>query len=364
MKYFLNLFSPETYEVASNSDKTMSGFRIGQKNAAEKIKPGDRMLCYLTKVSRWVGLFEVVEGPYVDATPYYYEKDDPFILRFKVKPLIWLDKNKTLPIHEDFLWKNLSFTKDYDKNSSAWTGKIRASLSPINDNDAAIIEKALLGQLDNLKEFPIEDKEYNKHLRHVVRTEDKVISVSVPDNAPAEDSEQKYEARNSIKIQAKLCDIGFKMGFKIWAPKNDRASIAKEIITDGFSFQEMLPLNYDETTLKTIENIDVIWFKNRSIVRAFEVEHTTSIYSGILRMADLLALQPNMDIQLHLVAPAERREKVFSEIRRPVFSLVGRKPLAEYCTYIAYDSVEELMSLPHLTHLSDTVLEEYAEQAE
>jgi hypothetical protein len=27
------------------------------------------------------------------------------------------------------------------------------------------------------------------------------------------------------------------------------------------------------------------------------VEHTTSIYSGILRMADLLALQPNMDIR-------------------------------------------------------------------
>jgi hypothetical protein len=39
-----------------------------------------------------------------------------------------------------------------------------------------------------------------------------------------------------------------------------------------------------------------------SIVRAFEVEHTTSVYSGILRMADLLALQPNMDIKLQFVA--------------------------------------------------------------
>jgi hypothetical protein len=39
-----------------------------------------------------------------------------------------------------------------------------------------------------------------------------------------------------------------------------------------------------------IERIDVLWLKGRSIKRAFEVEHTTSIYSGILRMADLLAL--------------------------------------------------------------------------
>ena len=46
----------------------------------------------------------------------------------------------------------------------------------------------------------------------------------------------------------------------------------------------------------------------RSIVRAFEVEHTTAVYSGLLRMADLLALQPNMDIRLHIVAPDERRD--------------------------------------------------------
>ena len=60
------------------------------------------------------------------------------------------------------------------------------------------------------------------------------------------------------------------------------------------------------------------------MTRAFEIEHTTAIYSGLLRMADLLALQPNMDIRLHIVAPAERRERVLREIRRPVFSLLDR----------------------------------------
>lgn len=73
-------------------------------------------------------------------------------------------------------------------------------------------------------------------------------------------------------------------------------------------------------TIRTIEQIDVICLKRRAIVRAFEVEHTTAVYSGILRMADLLALQPNMDINLHIVAPGARREKVFQEIQRPVFS--------------------------------------------
>jgi hypothetical protein len=125
-----------------------------------------------------------------------------------------------------------------------------------------------------------------------------------------------------------------------------------------------LPLNYDDTTLRTIEQIDVLWLRGRSIVRAFEVEHTTSVYSGILRMADLLALQPNMDIKLHIVAPEAKREKVFQEIRRPVFSLLEKGPLAENCTYLGYDSLRELAEQKHLSNLSETVLDDYAEEAE
>lgn len=81
-------------------------------------------------------------------------------------------------------------------------------------------------------------------------------------------------------------------------------------------------------------------------------------------MADLLALQPNMDIKLHIVAPESRKEKVFNEILRPVFSLLERAPLFECCTVLSYDSLEELSVLKHLGHMSDTVLDDYSEEAE
>ncbi len=125
-----------------------------------------------------------------------------------------------------------------------------------------------------------------------------------------------------------------------------------------------LPLNYDLTTLKTIEQIDVIWLRKRAIVRAFEVEHTTSVYSGLLRMADLIALQPNMNIKLHIVAPAAKRGKVFQEICRPVFSLLEGKPLSDLCTFLSYDSVNDLRGQKLLEHLSDEALEDYEEHAE
>ena len=81
-------------------------------------------------------------------------------------------------------------------------------------------------------------------------------------------------------------------------------------------------------------------------------------------MADLLALQPNMDIRLHIVAPIAKREKVFQEIRRPVFSLLEGRELAKSCTYLSYESVRELAAQRHIGHLSDKVLDEYDEVAE
>jgi hypothetical protein len=81
-------------------------------------------------------------------------------------------------------------------------------------------------------------------------------------------------------------------------------------------------------------------------------------------MADLLAMQPNLRIRLHIVAPASRREKVFQEIRRPVFALLEGGALSYTCTYLSYDTVADLRGQQHLGHLSDKVLEDYEEKVE
>ena len=57
--------------------------------------------------------------------------------------------------------------------------------------------------------------------------------------------------------------------------------------------------------------------KGNSVVAAFEVECTTSVYYGLLRRSDLLALQSNLEINLYFVAPDERRDKVKQENLRP-----------------------------------------------
>jgi hypothetical protein len=367
MSYFLDLFSPETYNAFARSDRSVSGFRKRHFVAAGRVKPGDKFVCYMTKLSRWFGLLEVVEGPFEDHKPVFYPDDDPFVIRFRVRPSVWLPVERAIPIYEPDVWDRLSFTRGQTRGTPTWTGSVRTSLVQMNEDDGRLLESLLVKQGKGGKEYPIDPDEFQKLATHKIRRIDKDVTVTVPEDAVREarhHEPEEAEVRESVRIQGLLAEIGSRMGMQIWLPKSDRAAVSTEWKGEHAPPLERLPLNYDETTLRTIQQIDVIWLKGRSIRRAFEVEHTTSVYSGILRMADLLALQPNMDIRLHIVAPSTRREKVFQELLRPVFSLLERGPLSESCTYLSYDSVREVARQPHLSHLNETVLDEYEEEAE
>jgi hypothetical protein len=359
MKYFIDLFSPETYEAFSKTNKSISGFRPKQTNIAKTIHKGDIFVCYITKISRFAGILEVQSDFFIDDKPIFYKSDDPFIVRFSVKPIIWQSLENSLPIYDSKIWNGLSFTGP----GKAWTSTVRGSLRELKKEDAELIHDFLKKIDPKGVSYPLSEDDLKKIKSHKVRTQDsKEKSVSVPENDINPPEEIQELTRDSIKIQSLLAEIGERMNFNIWIPRSDRNRVM-EIWHPKVrnTLLELLPLNYDDTTLKTIENIDVLWVKRRSIVRAFEVEHTTSIYSGILRMADLMALQPNLDIKAHIVAPDDRREKVLQEISRPVFTLLEKGPLNESCTYISYNSIIELAKDKRLEYMNDSVIDSIEE---
>ena len=365
----LNLFSPATWEGFLRSQRDTSGFQPRHRKLAQRLKPGDTLLCYMTKLSRWCGQLEIVDGPFDDDTPIFYPEADPFVVRVHVIPHICLSAERAVPIKVSALWDGLSFTSGYPQTSSAWAQRVKGSLALLSDEDAALIQTALRQQDSGQSHiYPIDAEAYDKLTRQIVRRPEGPVTVSVPE--PERETTQptveavKDEGRESIKIQALLAEVGQRMGMQIWIPKPDRSLVSVEWSAAPGILLERLPLNYDDVTLKTIERIDVLWLKGRSIRRAFEVEHTTSIYSGLLRMADLMALQPNMDIQLHIVAPDQRRDKVLEEISRPVFSLLERAPLSRLCTFLSYSAIRELAAQPNLDYLSDRIVEQFEEEAE
>lgn len=372
MNYFLDLFTPETWAAFRAHGAKISGFRERQRKTAERIVPGDQFLCYLVRLSRWCGILEVKSRVFVDSSPIFSDPD-PFVIRFNVAPIVVLDLEKSIPILEDEVWSNLTLTRGLERGAFGWAqhAGFRASLKQINDTDGRFLSDLLKKQNSDLRTFELSPQDKQRiGLKSSIRTVDRAVIVEVPAEDVDATREEELEpqtdiTRESHKIQAMLARIGAEMGFRIWVPRSDRQKVFGEISHElQAAFLDALPLNYDDMTLKTVEQIDVIWLKGRSMSRAFEVEHTTVIYSGLLRMADLLALQPNMDIRLHIVAPADKREKVMREIKRPVFSLLDRGPLYESCSYLPYEAIREIAKMKFLGHMNDSIIEEYEEFAQ
>src|SRR4051812_43565714 len=124
MTYFITIFSPDTYRRFEQSKRDVSAVKPRQQKAAERVEVGDRLIAYLTGVSRFVGLFEVTGTMFTDKTPIFADKDDPFVVRLPIKSLVFLSVEHALPIHDPALWSKLSFTREHEVNSTLWTGSV------------------------------------------------------------------------------------------------------------------------------------------------------------------------------------------------------------------------------------------------
>jgi len=151
----------------------------------------------------------------------------------------------------------------------------------------------------------------------------------------------KREESEHIKSQSGLIQLGKITGCSVWIASNDRnRQYRGKNLGDG-CLKSLPNLGLSTEATKRISYIDVIWIRQNAPVCAFEVETTTSVYSGLLRMSDLLAEVPALNIKLFIVAPSDREQKVREELARPTFRKIG---LNEYCRFIAIPDLHSLLA--------------------
>jgi hypothetical protein len=162
-----------------------------------------------------------------------------------------------------------------------------------------------------------------------------------PEQLEDEKPESKRDTSAHTKAQSELIALGRITGCSVWIASNDqgRKYGGKNLADDCLKKLPGMGLS-DEAT-RRISLIDVIWIKQNAPVCAFEIETSTSIYSGLLRMSDLLAVVPALNIQIYIVSPRERQTKVLAELARPTFRKIG---LSEYCRYISSEDLSELIA--------------------
>lgn len=356
MTYWIDLFTGITWQEFLDAGANISGFSENQRKIADIIKPSDILLCYLTGVMRWVGALEVI-GPSDDARPIWKDSDYP--IRLKVQPLVLLSPDNGVTM--DQLAGRVTFYQG-PSDAGLYKGMVRRSLRRFKQTeDGDLIRDLLVDAAKHPKALSLFEVEHQEGKKK------KIIEVTVPDPIkppPVLPPPEETSTRHT-EIQYHLLKLGAEMGLDIWVARNDRSRVWNEKPLGQLPHMlDKLPICFNEATQRTIELIDVLWLKHNTIVAAFEVECTTSIYSGLLRMSDLLALQPNLDIKLYLVAPDERRDKVEQEIQRPTFQLRS-KPLREVCGFLAFsqfmNKVEGIRKLGIVTSLRPHFLEETAE---
>ena len=112
------------------------------------------------------------------------------------------------------------------------------------------------------------------------------------------------------EVQGWLRDLGLALGYDVWIAANDGArDYAGGRLADQCLSQ--LPEKLlENSSADAIRLIDVIWLERTTaeLAAAFEVEHTTSIYSGIVRMLDLaLGIEESLGAQLLSSRPRRSR---------------------------------------------------------
>jgi hypothetical protein len=338
MNYWLDLFTGNTWKEFQVAGSKVTGFREHNWKRAANIKKGDTFLCYLVGVKRWVGLLEVTGDRQKDDSPIFQE--EVFPVRFPVKPLVVLTPEQGVPM--DTLKGKLSF---YPSNTESveWTGYVRGSPTKYKVADGEVIATAIRAAKASPVERPVDAKKLARSANlYKLRSKngDKELEtvVSVP-SAEDEDEPTPAVGPTHTEIQWRLLDLGSQLRLKVWAPKADRGKMwGTKRVGDVPSMLSDLPNQFDRVTNRTIADIDVLWLSGQTIVAAFEVEHTTSIYSGLLRMSDLITMQPNLNITFYLAAPDERYDKFCKEVARATFAL-RQRPLHTICRFLAYSKL-------------------------
>ena len=121
------------------------------------------------------------------------------------------------------------------------------------------------------------------------------------------------------EMQYRILTIGNSIGYDVIAAVNDRSKCHNGNNLSFISMNEFPEIVVDKDTYKTITLIDAVWFEKASnnITCAFEVEKSTSIYSGILRLKDLYYSFPNNPPSLYLIIPDRREKEVTFQLQRP-----------------------------------------------
>jgi type II restriction enzyme len=136
-------------------------------------------------------------------------------------------------------------------------------------------------------------------------------------------------------VQTLLAGIGHFKNYGVYVPERDAGGLDWSL-TQRFNLRGSIPSGFDQVR-GILSEVDVIWTARggETIEGLFEVEHSTTVYSGLLRFNDVLLTDPKVS-RFSIVSNETRRALFSRQLFRPTFKRSG---LAELTSFLEYSNV-------------------------
>jgi Uncharacterized protein conserved in archaea len=142
MTYWIVVGSEENMRIAEARGFDMFGFKSTRRSEASQMKPGDKLIFYLTKIMKFGGLAEITSDYFEDHASVFRSEKKPgedYPFRVKVKPLIVLEPDQYLDVRE--IAPGMEYTKKWP--AQHWRLAFQGNLHQIPASDYKKLESLL-----------------------------------------------------------------------------------------------------------------------------------------------------------------------------------------------------------------------------
>ena len=154
--YYLGLFTVESWREFKRHGGQVMGFNENKAKTVAKLLPGDVVLCYLTRVSAFIGALKITGPSFIDPSPIW--SDGIFPVRISVEIEHELDLTSSIPIYH--LSGKLSFLPK-NHRGTGWTIHVRTSPRLWDNKNAKTVIKEITNKRRAIESTLVENNSFH-----------------------------------------------------------------------------------------------------------------------------------------------------------------------------------------------------------
>ena len=136
--------SPDNFAATRGLGFTVQEIKSRHRKKAETMKPGDRIVWYITGVKAFAGFATITSDYYEDHTPIWKSRDpkkdsEDYPYRVKIQPELVLDDDECIPAEP--VAREMTYVAKWP--AANWTLAFQGNVHKIDDNDFDLIANAL-----------------------------------------------------------------------------------------------------------------------------------------------------------------------------------------------------------------------------